>query len=165
MRTAAPDPPSGLDEKATLCAFLDWYRDAVVRKVDDLDFAAATRKLVPSYSTPLGIVKHLGYVERGWFQRRFLGSDAFRMPIPERVAFEFTAQPGETVASVVAFYRQECEISRQITAEHELEDESVQPDSPHETLRWILVHMVEETARHVGQLDILREQIDGATGE
>jgi len=165
MREAGAFPRTGLDEKATLSAFLDWYRDAVARKVEDLDGEAATRRLVPSYSTPLGIVKHLAYVERGWFQRRFLGSDVFRMPPSERVPFEFSIAPEETVADVLAFYAQECETSRRITEEHDLGDESVQPDSPHETLRWILVHMIEETARHTGQLDILRELIDGATGE
>ena len=165
MREAAPDPPKGLDEKATLSAFLDWYRDVVVRKVEDLDFEQATRHLVPSPTTLLGIVKHLSYVERGWFQRRFLGSDAFRAPMSERIAFEFGFEDGETVESVVAFYQQECEKSREITAAHGLDEESRQPDSPHESLRWILVHMVEETARHAGQMDILREQIDGAAGE
>lgn len=165
MREAPPFPATGLDEKQTLCAFLDWHRDVVVRKVEDLELDSATRRLVPSYSTPLGIIKHLAYVERGWFQRRFLGSDAFRMPPDRRDLYEFTIEDGESVASVIAFYAQECEVSRRITAEHALDDESVQPDAPHETLRWILVHMIEETARHAGQLDILREQIDGATGE
>ncbi|MBV8302266.1 MAG: DUF664 domain-containing protein [Candidatus Dormibacteraeota bacterium] len=83
----------------------------------------------------------------------------------ERIAFEFGFEDGETVESVVAFYKQECEQSREITAAHGLDEESRQPDSPHESLRWIMVHMVEETARHAGQMDILREQIDGAAGE
>jgi uncharacterized damage-inducible protein DinB len=167
MRSAAPDPPSGLDEKATLAAFLDWYRDVIVRKVDDVDREAATRRLVPSRSTLLGIVKHLGYVERGWFQRRFMGEDAFRAPVTERVAFEFSVGHDETVEGVVAFYQAECEQSRRIVAAHDLEEESRQPEPAESrtTLRWIMVHMIEETARHAGQMDILRELTDGAQGE
>jgi uncharacterized damage-inducible protein DinB len=167
MRSAAPDPPSGLDEKATLSAFLDWYRDVVVRKVEDLDREPATRRLVPSNSNLLGILKHLAFVERGWFQRRFMGSDVFRVPAAERGDREFMIETGETVAGVVAFYQAECEQSRRIVAEHELDEESRQPEAGERrtTLRWIMVHMIEETARHAGQMDILRELTDGAQGE
>jgi uncharacterized damage-inducible protein DinB len=165
IRDALPFPEPGLDEKATLSTFLDWYRDVVVRKVEDLDLEAATRRLVPSNTNLLGIVKHLGYVERGWFQRRFLGSDAFRAPAGERADFEFLVTNGETVDSVIAWYQGECAQSRRIVAEHELDDESKQPGYASTTLRWILVHMIEETARHAGQADIMREQIDGARGE
>jgi uncharacterized damage-inducible protein DinB len=165
IRDALPFPEPGLDEKATLSTFLDWYRDVIVRKVEDVDREATTRRLVRSNTNLLGIVKHLGYVERGWFQRRFLGSDAFRAPAVQRSDFEFLVTDEETVDGVIAWYLGECEKSRAIVAAHELDAPSKQPGYGSTTLRWILIHMIEETARHAGQMDILREQTDGAQGE
>lgn len=165
LRPPLPDPPTAADEKTTLCAFLEWYRDTLVRKVEGLDREAATRRLVPSMTTLLGIVKHLAYVERGWFQNTFLGLDVFR---PARNAdddAEFVLEDGDTVEGILAFYQQEIARSREIVAEADLDDHARREDRRHYTLRWIIVHMIEETARHVGHADILREQTDGAAGE
>ena len=70
IRAPLPDPPLAADEKTTLGAFLDWYRDALLRKLEGLDKEAATRSLVRSATTLLGMVKHLAYVERGWSRSR-----------------------------------------------------------------------------------------------
>jgi uncharacterized damage-inducible protein DinB len=165
IRSPLPDPPVDADEMATLTSFLDWYRDAMVRKVEGLDREQATRRLVPSATTLLGMIKHLAYVERGWFQGTFLGGHVERPRSDTDPDAEFRIEPGEEVAEIVDFYKVECERSRQIVAGASLEDHARRPDRTNFTLRWIMVHMIEETARHAGHADILREQIDGAIGE
>jgi uncharacterized damage-inducible protein DinB len=165
LRPPLPDPPTAADEKTTLCAFLDWYRDNLERKVEGLDRDALTRRLVPSMTTLLGIVKHLAYVERGWFQNTFLGLNLYRPPRNAQDDGEFRIEDDETVDGILAFYRQEVARSREIVAAAGLDDHARREDRRDFTLRWIMVHMLEETARHVGHADILREQTDGAAGE
>ncbi|MDQ6857216.1 MAG: DinB family protein [Candidatus Dormibacteraeota bacterium] len=165
LRPPLPDPPTAADEKTTLSAFLDWYRDNLERKVERLDRDALTRRLVPSMTTLLGIVKHLAYVERGWFQNTFLGLDLYRPPRNAQDDGEFRIEDHETVEAIIDLYRREVARSREIVAAASLEDHAQREDRRHFTLRWIMVHMLEETARHVGHADILREQTDGAAGE
>ncbi len=159
------DPPTAADEKTTLVTFLDWYRDNLLRKVEGLDREALTRRLVPSLTTLLGIVKHMAYVERGWFQYTFLGEDVYRPTVAGEREVEFTIEEDETVDSIIGLYREEVARSRQIVAGAALDDHARREDRRDHTLRWIMVHMIEETARHVGQVDILRELTDGAVGE
>jgi len=154
-------------EREMLEAFLDWYRVVVVRKLGGLTLEDATRRVVPSESNLLGIVKHLGYVERGWFQTGLLG-ETFDVPwSDEDPDADFRIESGETIESVAAWYRDMCERSREITARTSLDavEVRVSPNRPPASLRWILVHMIEETARHAGHMDIIREQIDGSTGD
>jgi hypothetical protein len=151
------------DEWTTLETFLDQYRDVIVRKVDGLSEEDARRRLVPSATTPGGIVKHLRWVEFGWF-RQLLGDRAGTHQRAHDRMIEFTVMPHDSVDELVAGYRAACAESRRVAAGYALDD-----TVPHDTmgpvsLRWIYVHLIEETARHAGQLDILREQIDGATG-
>ncbi len=165
LREALPFPAMDADEKVMLTGFLEWYRDTVQRKVEGLDDAQAARRLVPSLTTPLGVVKHLAYVERGWFQSTFLDRPVripWRSGDPDG---DFRIEPGDTVESVLSFYRAEIELSRQIVVAADLSDHARREDRREYTLRWIVVHMIEETARHAGHVDILREQIDGAVGE
>jgi uncharacterized protein DUF664 len=146
-------------------AFIDHYREVLPRKLRGLSEQDARRRLVPSLTTPIGMVKHLAAAERGWFQYRLggrsreeigaysLGDDA-----------SWHVGPDETVDEVIAEYAAACEESRQIAAGFALDD-----CVPHDrlgqiSLRWIYVHMIEELARHAGHADIIREQIDGATG-
>jgi hypothetical protein len=123
---------------------------------------------VPSGTSLLGVVKHLGYVERGWFQSGIEGR-TFEVPWTEEDPdADFRIEPGETIEGIVAWYEEQCERSRQIVAATpglEVLDVRVREGRPRRSLRWILVHMVEETARHAGHMDIIREQIDGATGD
>jgi uncharacterized damage-inducible protein DinB len=153
-------------ERETLSWFLDFYRAVVVRKVAGLSLEDTTRSLVPSDSTLLGIVKHLGFVERGWFQSG-IGGETFDVPwSDEDPDADFRVEPGETVESVVAWYQEQCEQAREIVARTSLDQLEVRDrDAPKRSLRWILVHMIEETARHAGHMDIIREQIDAATGD
>ena len=161
------DRPAVGSEKDLLEAFLDFQRDTLLWKVSGLDEAALRKTWTPTGMSLLGLVKHLAYVERNWFQNRFLGRD---LPVPwigpnssHDADFEFEA--GETAESVIAFYQEQVAESKRIVAEAEsLETIAANPARPH-SLRRILIHMIEEVARHNGHADIMRELTDGQTGE
>jgi uncharacterized damage-inducible protein DinB len=150
-------------EREVLSGFLELYRGIVVRKVSGLSEQDARRPLVPSATTLLGLVKHLAGVEREWFGQ-ILGQRPaadFGLPLP---GDGFTLGPADTVGSVVADYRAACAESRAAADRHELDDVVPHDRLGSVSLRWILVHLVEETARHAGHADILREQTDGLVG-
>jgi len=145
-------------------AFLLWYRIIVVRKVDGLPRDLAIRPADPSILSALGIVKHLGWVERGWSRRCMLGET---YPVPWNDAdpdADLRIEPDETVESVIAFYRAEWEAADAIWAGFGLDDTGTSHDRP-VSLRWVLNHMIEETARHAGHLDLIVEPLDGRTGD
>jgi uncharacterized damage-inducible protein DinB len=162
------DVPFAGDEKVMLSAFLDRYRETILWKLEGLTKEQASAHIVPSVTTLLGIVKHLAYVERWWFQMNFAG-DAVGFPWPKDEPdqdIDFRVTVHDTIESISALYRQEIARSREIVAGASLEDlgkdlGEVKPRS----LRWIMVHMIEETARHAGHADILRELTDGAIGQ
>lgn len=156
-----------------LTGFLDWYRGVVVNKLDGIADADAAQQRTPTGLSVLGIVKHLTEVERDWFGVKFAGE-----PDPEPDADEsdttfgdnshtFAVDASDTVEGVRRAYLDTTEQSRRITAAADLDALSVRstPLRGHVTLRWLLVHMLEETARHAGHLDLMREQIDGRTGD
>jgi uncharacterized damage-inducible protein DinB len=152
-----------LEERTLLEAFLDDYRDIVVRKVSGLSDADARRNLVASPTTAGGLVKHLRWAEYGWFEQLLQQRSDDNRRAHER-SWEFEILEGESLPTLITEYQTQCEQSRRIAERYPL-DRTV----PHRrfgavSLRWIYVHMIEETARHTGQLDILREQLDGATG-
>jgi hypothetical protein len=150
-----------------LTGFLDWYRTVVEHKVADLSLEDASRVMTPTGLSPLGVVKHLGDVERRWFRLRFAGEETPSPATEEDRDAHFLVEPGETVASVLDFYRESVADARRVTVGASLDDVSA-GESPHHgyvSLRWILVHMLEETARHAGHLDLMREQLDGKTGD
>jgi hypothetical protein len=159
-------PSPGLDERETLIAFLDWYRAAILLKLDGLDRESLTRHVVPSRTTLLGIVKHLALVEWWWFVVVFGGEpldpDLAEDDDPDS---DWVIEDGETAEQLTDAYRSASMRSNQIArAAPSLDGLAAGPQRPDRTLRWILVHMVEETARHAGHADILRELIDGRTG-
>ncbi|MGH2694358.1 MAG: DinB family protein [Actinomycetota bacterium] len=154
--------PREAPELEMLAAFLDWLRESMVHKVEGLSEEDARRKLVPSSTTPIGLLKHLAYVERWWFQHHFAGRDVELGPEDDS---DFVAERDETLDRIIGFYRSECNESRAVIAGASPEDHAKSADRSDHTLRWIMVHMIEETARHAGHADILREQIDGSTGE
>jgi hypothetical protein len=157
------------DERTMLEAFLDWYRDAIKRKVRGVSEEEANRRLVPSLTTLASIMKHLARVEMSWFQHRLAQTPIEDLPYLQRVFADpdsdFRVEPDETVDALIARYDEQCALSRQIAATKELDDVVPHPVLGEVSMRWILVHMIEETARHAGHADILREQIDGSTGE
>ena len=172
MTTPRQDPPLAADElvaagteREVLEAFLDWHRDVLVRKVLGVSEQDARQRRGPSKTTLAGLVKHMTGVERDWFQR----------VLAQRPADEIGPNVGggddswdlaadETVETLVAGYRQACAQSRQTAARFALDDTVPNRRLGRVSLRWIYVHMIEETARHAGHADILREQTDGAAG-
>jgi uncharacterized damage-inducible protein DinB len=164
------DPEPSADERVTLTGFLDYYRATILTKIDGLTDEQARTRFVGSDTTLLGIVRHLAEVERGWFRRRLRGEDApplyYSKSDPDG---DFHPGLDWTVADAVAAYERECDVARLIVADTASLDElTVVPVHDYGapvSLRWILVHMIEETARHAGHADIVRELIDGATGD
>jgi hypothetical protein len=153
-------------ERAALTWFLGAQRASVLAVLDGLDDAALTRPVaLPSGWSPLGMIEHLGYAERHWFQEILLGeSDPLPWP-DDDTPLRTTRSP----AVVVDFYRAQCERSDAILAATPL---SAVPRGRHPDplgaeitdVRRIVLHMIEETARHAGHLDAARELLDGRTG-
>ena len=126
--------------------------------------------MVPSGTKLLGLVKHLAFVERYWFQQIFAGRECEYPWTDEDPDADFRIEPHETTQQIVDLYVGECAENRSIVASASLDElargrKKANDPRPGFNLRWILVHMIEETARHNGHADILREQIDGSTGE
>jgi Protein of unknown function (DUF664) len=160
------DPPRDAPEKETLEAYLDYHRATLLGKIDGLPIEDLRRVMVPSGVSLLGIVKHLAYVELNWFQVCFDGREPSPVPwTDEDPDADFRIEPGDSFGSIVAFYRREIEQSRIIVALAPSLGERAKREGRNETLRWIMVHMIEETARHNGHADIFRELIDGQIGE
>ena len=156
------------DERVVLIAMLDWYRAGVVGKLAGLDSASASRRLVASDTTIAGLVYHLTLVEDSWFHARFAGHDIGEpwagIDWDTTPNWEFENAHRLSVDQLRQGYEAACERSRQVVSGRSLDDVSASLDRVF-TLRWALVHMLEETARHLGHLDILREITDGVTGE
>jgi hypothetical protein len=165
------DPPRRAGERETLEAFLDYYRETIPWKVSGMSEEDVKRVIVPSGWSPLGVIKHLAYVEQSWFRTRFAGEKD--LPVPwtdEDPDADFRVEPGESTDDILKFYRGQCVRSRSITAGASLDDLAAEwpadrPPEKRPTLRWIYIHMIEETARHAGHLDVVRELIDGTTGD
>ena len=173
MSTVDPrtEPPRQAGERETLEGMLDHYRETVLVKTSGASDEDLRKVIVPSGWPMLGVIKHLAYVERNWFRVRLEGEEGLPVPWTEEDPdADFRILPEETTQEIVGFYRDEVERSRANAARHDLEDFAAgwPPDRPAElrpNLRWIYVHMIEETARHAGHLDVVRELIDGTTGE
>ena len=146
------------DERATLLALLQFQRESVLRKVSGLDDEQAKSHLVGSDTTLLWLVQHLAHAETLWLQVRFRGDDR---EVLEGLALE----QGDTLADAVAAYRETWQRVDAIVETSDLDDfVADDQDLGPVNLRWILGHLLEETARHAGHADILRELIDGSTG-
>jgi uncharacterized damage-inducible protein DinB len=147
------------DERPLLETWLDVARDTVVTKVDGLSEEDLRRRLVPSLTTVGGVVKHLAWVETGWF-RQLLGARTGDSDRTHDRDWEFTVEPDDTGAALVAAYRDACARSRVAAAGYALDDVVPHQEMGLVSVRWIFVHLIEETNRHAGQLDILREQLE-----
>ncbi|MEV5568528.1 DinB family protein [Spirillospora sp. NPDC052269] len=147
-------------ERDVLDAFLDHYRDIIAAGLDGLDEQQARARLVPSSTTPIGLVSHCTAVERSWVQFVVDGRPESELSGPRSSLDASWIVPDDTtVSDVVAAYRATCAESREIIARFDLDHEFA-VDDRRVTLRWIYVHMIEELARHAGHADILREQIE-----
>jgi hypothetical protein len=151
-------------EKETLSRYLDTYRDIIAYKTAGVDREASVAPMVPSGTSLLGIVKHMAYVERWWFQA-VLGCREVEFPWSEDDPdADWKIEEGESVEDVIDLYRGECAESRSILDGIGALDELFPQGGEEISARRVVIHMLEETARHAGHADILRELIDGSTG-
>lgn len=158
-------PPAAASEMDMLNAYLDFHRATLLWKVDGLSDQDLRRPMVPSGNSLLGMVKHLADVEQSWFVERFAGQEPrFALWREEDPGATWRIEPDETTEQILDLYRAVCDDSRKAVAGASLDDVAAQAQDG-ETLRWIMLHMIEETARHNGHADIMREMIDGQTGE
>jgi hypothetical protein len=158
-----------VDDQA-LITFLDAQRASVRAIVDGLGEDALRAAVVPSGWTPLGLIEHLGFAERYWLQFVATGS-AMDLPWPEEPGGDPDAPfaTSRPAAVVFSFYADQCERANALLAAMPLSSPPRGRAYPAiadqvADLRWIVLHMIEETARHAGHLDIARELIDGQTG-
>ena len=164
MATPLPRLQGAVDERTTLREMLDYYRVVLIRKLEGLAREQATEHATPTGLTLLNLVRHMAEVE-GQFFRRFAGEDVVsRYRTDEDPNADFHPGPDDTVEQAIADYRAEGAHSNEVLAAHGLDDD-VRMGSSTLSLRWIMVHMIEETARHAGHADVLRELTDGAVGD
>lgn len=153
------EPDLVADERTQLEQFLDGARAELVETLEGLTEDQARLRLVPSLTTPLGLLKHAAFAERVWFHVALAGRTREELGMPADIDPTFAFTDEDTVTSVIAEYRQVCAEAREIAAEHGLEDLALHNRRGPLTVRWIYLHMIEELSRHAGHADILREQI------
>ena len=152
-------------EKESLHVSLDRHRDVVLWKLDGLEDEQLRRPMTPSGTNLLGLVKHLASVEFGWFCEAF-GRESESIPFNEDDPdADMRAEPHETAADIVEYYGRARAAADRVIDELDLDDVGTAWFGDAVSMRWVLIHMVEETARHAGHMDIVRELIDGATGD
>ena len=154
------------DERTALLQRLDQYRAIAAAALDDVPWQQATARLLPATDmTIAGIVRHLAWAEDRWFQGRLLGLE---MPAPwdrpgaDDPDHSMRLTPDDTVGGILALYASACDRSRDATARFASLDQAAAVPSFGKgpvNLRWILVHMIDETARHAGHLDLLRDAL------
>jgi hypothetical protein len=154
------------DERTLLNSFLDFLRGTIAFKCAGLSDEQARRSVLPSQlNTAAGIVKHLRWVENHWFQVVLLGKPSEAPYTREDPDADWRVEPGETISGLLADYASECAASREAAAGLDLDHEVAFRDGERLSARWVLIHMIEETGRHAGHLDVVRELLDGTTGE
>ena len=161
--------PDVADERTALQAWLDYHRATLLWKCKGLDGAQLTARPVRSSTLSLlGLVRHMSEVERGWFRIRFArqGSLAAIYCDEQYPDGDFDLTDGDNAADDFAAFRAECAAADAAASGHSLDDTFPGPrtGAPMD-LRWIYLHMIEEYARHNGHADLLRELIDGVTGD
>lgn len=155
-----------------LVEYLEYQRETVLSKTSGLTQVQLGQAHPPSNLTLGGLLYHLSFVEEYWIEFRFAG-------LPEREPWasvdwdddpnwEFRTSTSLDPAELRARYREACERSRRVVSEAKALDQMSSialRDGKHFSLRWVLLHLIEETARHAGHTDLLRESIDGLVGE
>jgi uncharacterized damage-inducible protein DinB len=166
------DPEPEGPELTLMVEYLDFQRETVLAKTEALTQAQLVQTHPPSALTLAGLLYHLSLVEEDWMEVRFAG-------LPEREPWasvdweadpnwEFRTAEGLDPQQLRDRYQQACERSRHIVATASGPDQLsalTLRDDRHFSLRWVLLHLIEETARHAGHADILREVVDGTVGE
>ncbi|MGA5462606.1 DinB family protein [Mycobacterium sp. NPDC050041] len=148
-------------ERAVIENMLDRNRLALIATVRDLSDADARRRLVASLTTPISLIKHAAAAERIWFQRFWAELDAAECDgYSNRDEGTFAVADDESLADVIGEFERASQRSREIAARFALDDVKRNPLEGTVSMRWTLLSMIEEFARHAGHGDILREQID-----
>jgi hypothetical protein len=160
------EPAFVLPEREMLEGWLEFHRATLLMKCDGLDDEQLrTASVPPSSMSLLGLVRHMTEVERNWFLRVLEGEDApplyYSDADPDG---DFDNVGDAEVAADFATFSETCARVRTVAASHELDDTGIRHGGPC-SLRWIYVHMIEEYARHNGHADLIRERIDGQTGD
>jgi uncharacterized damage-inducible protein DinB len=166
------DPDLQADERTTLVAFLDYHRATFLGKIEGLTREQMNVALAPSDLTLASLTKHLALVEDSWFQERFVGVEVepwASAPFDVDRDWEMHSASDDSPDALVALYRAAIARSQAtLNTVESLDARSAVNDRregiPY-SMRWILVHMIEETARHNGHADFIRQSIDGLTGE
>lgn len=179
-RVDNPEPPSPMDtgeremppvytagEREMLEGMLEWYRAGVLAKLDGMTQDHATASPVRSGTSVAGVVKHLAVVEDAWFTMDLAheGDPWAHVDWEGDRDWEWRTAREEPVAQTAATYRQACDRSRSVAAGRDLDTVVTSERGRDISLRWVYVHLLEETARHLGHMDVLRELADGTTGE
>ncbi len=161
------NPPGAADERRTLEAFLDFERATLVMKVSGVSDEDARRPLVPSpLMTLAGLVKHLIDIERSYFRIGVAGEDVEDLWDPADPDGTWRVGADDRIDELLAAYQAECDAARAAVAQLPLDTVGrLAPMDGGKTLRYALVQVIQETARHNGHADLLREMIDGAVGE
>ncbi len=163
------EPAPIADERTALREWLDLHRATAVRKASGVTEEEARLTLTPGGLSLIGLIRHLTEVERNWFQRGFLGESVEPLYYSDADPDgDFHPAPEDALDEAIAVYLATCERSRAIEAAAPSLDElaaRVHPEMGRFQLRWIMLHMIEETARHNGHADLLREAADGTVGE
>ncbi|MFI7339903.1 DinB family protein [Streptomyces sp. NPDC050085] len=169
MTPSLERPPLQPDERTSLVGWLDLQRQILRWKCEGLSEEDAQRAVLPSspLTTMAGLITHMRWTEHTWFEVLFLGGDQSANPaFDEKNEDADWDTQGKTLAELLAAYEAQCARSNEIVAAASLDDVGRHPDyrSGAANLRWMLTHMVEETARHAGHADIVRELLDGSKG-
>jgi uncharacterized damage-inducible protein DinB len=153
-------------ERAALENFLDAQREGLIRKIQGLDDSTARQAPTASSLSLLGLVKHATTWERRWFQVILCGRESGEDWPTVSGQHEATFMVGEhdTVNDWVEKYREQIEQSRTVAAAMDLDSRCARTDLIDCNLRYVLFHLLEETARHAGHADIIRETLDGSRG-
>ena len=162
------DPPLVAQEREMLDAWLDYHRATLAVKCEGLsDDQLRAQAVPPSSLSLLGLVRHMGEVERSWFRRVLSAEQAPpRYYSDENPDGDFDDVAGASVAEAFGYWRDECAHARErVAAAPSLDVTGTGRQGDTYSLRWIMVHMIEEYARHNGHADLLRERIDGTVGD
>lgn len=163
------DHPQSWDERSTLLTMLQYTRDTGIEKATGLEDAQAAAAPLPT--SPLmsvgGVLNHMRWVEHSWIENRFVDGPDLGPWTDESPDQEFIDGSTLPLQRVIGDYRQQAATTDAIIARLDLDDRSVVPfrSGEHPTLRWVILHLIEENARHNGHIDILRELADGTTGD
>ncbi|MEV6283279.1 DinB family protein [Kribbella sp. NPDC051770] len=155
------------DERSALENILDAQRIGLIRKVEDLSDDAARKTPSASTLSLLALIKHATIWEQRWFEYLVAGRklpDGWPEVEPAEPDADFALADADTVESCIADYRAQIEKSKAITATTPLDARGTRPDLADCNLRYVMLHLIQETARHAGHADIIRESLDGTTG-